>query len=339
MAKKKMERPHIGRCVSITGNLAAGIVLYRLIFWKPTRSINGRMMFAKPRSELEFETGLTGKQVENALSRLRKLGYIVTGQHLFHGRNVMHVAVTAACHTALETVAQSPQMGAHSPPELVDPVPPNEGTSYTSYKQGDHQGGQQEECEQALTGDTGGSGELFAEGKTEVKKVRPSKVEDALKQLASGSTSSPGAGKKLHKPDTSKALELLWVQTVSEATGKYVAPLTMKEIGFLSHIRSKCPKGKAGDVIRFAVSNWIAFVKAVETEAGIKTTPSEPKLQFLLLHVAIAVNMMAPPKPKPKVKQEAKPVALKPKTHVQLISQDEDAPLSSEEVLKLLEDD
>lgn len=332
MSKKKHERPHIGRCVVVTGNVTAGIVLYRLSFWKPTREINGRLMFAKPRSELEFETGLTAKQVENALTLLRKKGFIITGQHQFHGRNVMHVAVTAACREALDQAAQSPQIGAPSPPGLGCSVPPDGGTSYTSYKQGDHQGGQQEECELPLTG-TPESPQEFAEGKDKVKKPRYS---SAAEVVANAKSLSPTLSGKMHKPDASKALELIWNDAVATVTGKFVPPLTMKEIGLLVHLRKKCPTGKTADVIRYAAENWIAFVKQVEVEAGVKTTPSEPKLQFLLQHAAVAVNMMAPPKPKPKVQQEAKPVAHKPKP-VQLIADDEDdAPVTPEELDAIL---
>lgn len=329
MSKSKRQRPQIGRCIVVAGNVTAGIVLYRLSFWKPTREINGRLMFAKPRSELEFETGLSAKQVENALTLLRKKELIVTGQHLFHGRNVMHVAVTAACHAALEQAGQSPQSGVPSPPGSGCSVPPDQGTSYTSYKHGVHQGGQQEECELPLTGITGGA-KALAEGKDKVKKPRYSSAAEAL---ANAGKLSPKVAGKMHKPDGSKSLELLWVKTVSEATGKYVAPLTMKEIGLLVHIRNKCPKGKAGDVIRHAVDNWITFVKRVEAEAGLKVTPSEPKLTFLLQYVAVAVNMLYPPKTK--AKQEAKPVAPKPKPSVQLIA-DDDEVMTPEELAAIL---
>lgn len=335
MSKTKRQRPQIGRCIVVAGNVTAGIVLYRLSFWKPTREINGRLMFAKPRSELEFETGLTAKQVENALTLLRKKELIVTGQHQFHGRNVMHVAVTAACHEALEQAGQSPQSGAPSPPGSGCSVPPDQGTSYTSYKHGVHQGGQQEECELPLTGITGDA-EDFAGGKDKVKKPRYSSAAEAL---ANAGKLSPVTKSKMHKPDGSKALELTWIKAVSGVTGKYVAPLTMKEIGLLTHIRKKCPPGKAADVIQHAVENWIAFVKRVEAEAGIKTTPSEPKLTFLLQYASVAVNMLYPPKVK--AKQEAKPVTTKPKPAVQLIADDEDDEIVTPEQLAAIlnEDD
>jgi DNA-binding MarR family transcriptional regulator len=320
----------------VAGNLAAGIVLYRLIFWKPTRTINGRPMFAKPRSELEFETGLTGKQVENALSRLRKMGLIQTGQHQFHGRNVMHVAVTATCHQALEeTDHQSPQTGSLSPPEMVDTVPPNEGTSYTTYKQGGLHGGQQGDDEQSLVEGSEEDENLGSEGEPAVKKVRHSSVKDAI---MNATKTSPEAGKKFHKPDSVKALELTWTKAVADATGKYVPPMTMKDAGLLKHFRTKCPPGKAEEVLRYAAENWIAFVKQVEADAGIKTTPAEPRLDFLLKHAGVAINMAAPPKSVPKAKQEAKPVGKKATKPVQLIAT-EDQPLSVEDALKILNED
>lgn len=345
MAKKPKQRPHIGRCIAITDTVAAGVVLYRLVFWKPTRTINGRPMFAKPHSELEFETGLSAKQIKTALNALRNAGFIVTGQHLFHGRNVMHVAVTATCWEALDGVAREAPTVPLSGPEWDDTVGPSGTASYTTYKQGEEHGVQQEECELALAGGSDPLGNLGSGEKQQVeemkmkkekeKKPRPATVAEYMAQAKS----APKSTIKLHKPETSKALELVWVQAVSEATGKYVPPLTMKEVGLLTHVRAKCPKGKAAAVIRYVVANWIAFVKTVETEAGLKTTPSEPRLQFLLLHAGIAINMMAPPKSKPKVKQEAQPVAVNKTTPVQLIANQGKAGLTKEDALKLLLED
>lgn len=104
MAKKR-ERPHLARCIRVAGSMAAGHVMYRLMFWKPTREINGRMWFAKSIAELVYETGLTHKQVKTALSKLRKMGFIKTEQHLFHGRNVNHILVTAEFQKAMEADA------------------------------------------------------------------------------------------------------------------------------------------------------------------------------------------------------------------------------------------
>lgn len=337
-AKKAHERPHIGRCVVVAGNLAAGIVLYRLIFWKPTRVINGRPMFAKPRSELEFETGLTSKQVKSALAQLRSAGLIQTGQHQFHGRNVMHVAVTATCHQALENCAvEQSQMGPLGGPEWDPPEVPEGTASYTAYKQGGLHGGHQGDGEQALAGGSETDDNLGSEGETEMKKVRHSSVKEAILNAAK---TSPEAGKKLHKPVGVKALELVWLKAVAEATGKYVPPLTMKDAGLLKHFRSKCPPHTtATAILRHTVENWIAFVKAVETQAGIKTTPAEPRLEFLLKHAGVAINMAAPPKPPPKAPQKAKAVAKKPAPKVQLIAE-EDKPLTLEELLAIdAEDD
>jgi hypothetical protein len=249
----------------------------------------------------------------------------------------MHVAVTATCHQALENCAtQEAQTGPHSGPEWDCSVVPGGSASYTSYKQGELHGGQQGDDEQSLVEGSGEDGILGSEGETVVKKVRHSSVKEAI---MNASKPSPEAGKKLHKPDSVKGLELVWVKAVADATGKFVPPLTMKDAGLLKHLRSKCPQNlSVAFLIRETVINWIAFVKQVEADAGIKTTPAEPRLDFLLKHAGVAINMAAPPKPVPKAKQEAKPVGKKATKSVQLIA-NEDQPLSAEDALKILNED
>lgn len=111
MARKRAERPHLARCVLMTGSLPAGILMYRLMVWKPTRQIGGRWWFAKSHDELQFETGLTLKQIRSALSLLREKDYIKTSQHIFQGRNLNHYLVTEAFVQEFKKMAQEGPYG------------------------------------------------------------------------------------------------------------------------------------------------------------------------------------------------------------------------------------
>lgn len=320
----------------MAGNLAAGIILYRLIFWKPTRTVKNRLMFAKSYSEIMFETGLTHQQVKDGLNRLRKKGLIQTAQSLFQGKNVMHVLVTEACKKALiEAATDVPkdpaQVVSNDPTQVV-----SGGTaSYTTYMQGESQGESQGDCAQACAG--GFSGEKsesgFGEGKkVKVKKPRPTSVKEAI--LAH---KGPPIGGKLHKPDSVKALESVWKVTVSEEFDKYVAPLTMKQQSQLKMFRGKCPSGKCEMILRHVLRNWVEFTKSVQMQAGIKATPSEPSIDFLLKHAEVAVNLSFEPNKKPQVSQEASSGKVSA-GKVQLIAtdEDEDQPQTFEELMAII---
>ena len=339
MAKKQAQRPIIGRCVEITGSPVAGIVLYRLIFWKPTRKHGGRLWIAKTHAELAFETGLTPKQVKTGLARLRELGLIQTSQHLFQGRNVGHVLVTGKCAEQLQgasgvvpdgTTQEGPDGTGQGGPQGTAQAGPQGTASYTSYMQGESQGESQGYCGQSPARGTKVSGKDSGEM---AKIPRSTSVKDVI--LAHSSPAKIGT--RLHKPDSFKALELAWKSTVSEEYDKFVPPLTQKQVGQLKLFRGKCPAGRAEQVMKHAVRHWIEFVKQVETEVGIKATPAEPNLDFLLKHAGVAVNLAASPKHPPEVTQEAS-VVIPAVQSVQLISEsvDDEAPQTLEDLLAII---
>lgn len=112
----------------------------------------------------------------------------------------------------------------------------------------------------------------------------------------------------------------------------------MKEIGQLKLINTRSG-GKGEEVVRYVVPNWIAFVKRVEAEAGWKNTPSKPQIGFLLQHVGIAANMIAPKKAQQE--QEA-PKGFSLPQPVQLISQatkPAEKPKNMAELLKVFDED
>lgn len=327
-----MGRSKVGCCVKVAGSPAAGIILYRAMVWKPTRDFGGRKWFAKSYAEMAEETGLSMKQVETALAKLRRDGLVQTSQHLFQGKNVMHMLVTSKAKMGVDQAyaegAGVPPVGsAQVPPNGGTQEPPNGGASYTSYKQGDTQGEIQGDSETGLAGNS--EEVLKMAGKVE----RPKTVAELL--MAAEKKTLP---KHAKKAGSVSALEMKWKDTVSEVYSCFVPQLTQKQLGQLKHFRDKCPAGRAEAVLEWAIRHWIEFVKAVETKVGLKTTPAEPRLDFLLLHAGIAINMGTVPKKPATVKQEA-PVAQVPSKKVQLISQTQpkaDAPETKEDLMAIL---
>ena len=147
------------------------------------------------------------------------------------------------------------------------------------------------------------------------------------------------ANKILHKPDSVMALKYLWMNLLSEHHGIVSTVLTAKQLGLLKHFLNKCPPGTAEAAMTVAVTDWIKFVKTVESAMGIKTTPAQPKLEFLLTYAGVAVNLIKQsPKSKPS-KQEAD-TGMISQPNVQLIAKSEEpaknSPQSLDELLNIL---
>ncbi|MCL4743824.1 MAG: hypothetical protein KJZ83_00265 [Burkholderiaceae bacterium] len=338
---KKMERPHIGRCVHVAGSPVSGIILYRLSFWKPTREFNGRLWIAKPYSEIKFETGLSHQQVKDGLSKLRQQGLIQTSQHLFHGKNVMHVLVTNKCTEALKTAAREDgeDPGQEVSNDTAQCVSPSTA-SYTSYMQGESQG--ESQGVSMLTHASVSPAEKQEGGKEGMvnkdQEKNAATVADALNKFK--------AGGKLHQPDSVKALEYVWKTTIAQELEKYVPQLTSKQYGQLKLFRAKCPAGKAETVLRHVLMNWLEFTKEVESAAGVKTTPLDPNVDFLLKHAGIAVNLFLASQPKKAPQEASSPKKVVAKS-VQLISQkpkpkpgdDDYVPQTHAELMNILGED
>src|SRR5262249_38936091 len=100
------------------------------------------------------------------------------------------------------------------------------------------------------------------------------------------------AQKLLHKPKKESSLVILWKSMFSEVTGgKYCENLTAKQIGQLREFGKKCPPNKADLILANVMENWHDFAKDVETNQGLKKTPNEPQIGFLLQYVQNAVSV------------------------------------------------
>jgi hypothetical protein len=106
--KPKYDVPHISRCVRLTSSYSAAIVIYRMKVWTPKIEIDGKLWFAKSYEEIMYETGLTRKVVQLAVSELKASGWIEARQCKFHGKNVNHYRVT---ETFLEKFDQLSHLG------------------------------------------------------------------------------------------------------------------------------------------------------------------------------------------------------------------------------------
>lgn len=318
------ERPKLACCVELCGSTTVGVLMYRLDFWAPKAAIKrgNRKWFAKSYEDLMWETGLSHQQVKDALSRLRRLGFIATEQAKFKGVKTLHILVTEAFSAAIAaTLVSGPNdpdgNGSNDPlvsgspdPVLIDQskIDPMEDMH------GGHACSSELMLATGIAGDSSGSGGLSM------------KVADVI------------AGAKMKVPEAKqRSLSSAWPKLVSAATEEYVPPLTVKERGQLKLLIGKCPPGKAMAVLEFAIGHWIEFGKRVEHDAGIKSSPGKPRIDFLLKYAGTAVNMLS--EDQPTVHVPIKQEAAKKVGPVTLMSPEpEAAPQTMDDLLAILGD-
>lgn len=90
----KRNRTQLGTCIQLTGDPTSAVVLYYLKSRKPNRVYENRKFIVRSYDDLMFDTGLSRKQVEIALKRLRDLGLIMSEQHLVWKKSLNHFQLT-----------------------------------------------------------------------------------------------------------------------------------------------------------------------------------------------------------------------------------------------------
>lgn len=336
-------RNHLGCCVEITGSSSAAILLFRLLSWKPELQHEGRKWVARSHADLSYETGLSIRQVQNALVQLKDGGWITTSRHHFAGKNVLHLMVTGKALEAISEAGGRPILGDAIHQNTQIPTcgnlqVPTHQKLQVPIEQGKEQGSKQGKtvdltvsCKPPSPPDNSGDAGKINPDNSADPKEEPVKVADIL------------AGAKLkkdvlHKPDSVFGLHHAWMTARNAEYGKkYHPPMTGKDKGLYKQLITKFGGEKAQKIVSRIIPRWIEFTKDVEQKAGIKTTPSEPVLPFLVKHVGIAIDMVyakkSPTNPSVLTPTPA-PSTVSPS--VQLIAPDEDKPMTKEELLKIL---
>jgi hypothetical protein len=322
------------RCMRLAGNRTAGAILYRLQYWMAKTKITRgpHKWVAMTREQWMQETCCTLDEYKRGLARLKSAGLIETEHHLFKGRRIAFMRLSdkaQECISAPLTAVQNCTTGG------CETAPANKEPSVLKVSKG--KGDKKVSSEQPLAKGSftlpmipeQGDGKVLSAdggGRGKVKSVLD--VASVVK-----------AKTLLHKPDSVMALEFVWKKTLSSELGYHNVVLTKKQIGMLKHFRGKCPEGEAETILAHVLVNWIDFVKDVEQKAGVKTTPAAPKIEFLLQHAWVAVNLaVTSPKSRP-TKQEAIPgMKTTPilKSNAKQDADDLDAPQSLDELLSIL---
>jgi hypothetical protein len=87
----------LARYQAATGSMAAAMLLFQIAYWMPKATVRhgGHLWIAKAAAEWCAEAGLTMSQYLRAIALLRRLCLVVTEQHIFGGRAITHLRLTA----------------------------------------------------------------------------------------------------------------------------------------------------------------------------------------------------------------------------------------------------
>ena len=106
----------IARTRIATGDGNASALLQRIAHWMPqaTKVFGGELWTTKTALDWCADTGLTPKEYKTAIARLRRLGLVVTEQHLCGSKNVTHVRLTEAGRQVVGLPTAPEQAGGQS---------------------------------------------------------------------------------------------------------------------------------------------------------------------------------------------------------------------------------
>ncbi|MCO5157894.1 MAG: hypothetical protein M9945_14290 [Aquamicrobium sp.] len=307
------------RCMNVAGSQSAGAILFRLTYWLPKSKIkdaSGRRWVSFSRERWMVEAALTEAQVKRGLAQLKQIGVINVQTKLVKGKKASFVTLTdygQKCISAPEQVGQKCKI---APGAVQNCASQNLGnapsidTTYLSEGKGSEGNVVSSVTSHAgvYPGKTSGPGKVGSmirlppkakrQGmNAEAAPSKPKSVHDVVAHVK--------ANKMLHKPDSVSGLSFLWKNLLHEHHGLVATVTTKKELGLLKHFLNKCPPGTAEQAMTAAMLDWIKFAKTVEQQAGVKTSPSKPKLEFLLTHAGVAVNLIGSPSTSKPLNQEA----------------------------------
>lgn len=274
----------------------AAIVLSQIRFWlqKAKNGDNsfvvirsGKRWLAHSREKLCSETAFTPKQLRLAIETLRKAKVIEVEQHLFWGKNVSHFYLVPHELSNAGAMAQIKHaVNGHAgiaptvQPELAQ-------TGLLNYKESNEENNKESfsiDCADAISG----------------------KKEEKKKCKSSSTNGDSFEHQPKEHPLTAPYLHQVFRRAMYEKyPERYVATPSPKEWGQLRNFITRCPSGKAGVILDYAVRNWSLFCSvAVAHQAAFKLgdRPNIPQLlQYLMSAVEIWQNAQnkAPTGPKP----------------------------------------
>lgn len=257
----------IAKCVAATGgDLPAAVLLYRITYWHPKMRVQRGdfRWIVKSREEWCDDTGLTFNQYKRALAFLREAGLVDVERHLFKSKITAHIRLTQ----------KGVDWSTWTPTDWCKSAPINWSSGEPIYMHGD-------------TNIEIQHGVLASSASHE--------EDESLKEEGTGEKAMPtvaeylaGKDKKPTKVKEGTASSLIPVW--GKHAGYYVGTMTNKRRGQLSMIAKALPEGQAEVIVTKVLDEWGLFAAMVKSAAGLSVVPAQPSIDFLLKHVAFAVE-------------------------------------------------
>jgi hypothetical protein len=238
---------------------------------------SGVYWVAKSAKTWQEETGLSKKQYETALCLLKRLGLVVSEQHLFGGRNITFLRLTERWAEVTKGEPELPQEGEPEFSHMGEPlIQGDTSKSYVKELSNDSSRRVRE------TGASEGGPEVVATNKEGGSMT-------TVKELMDGATWK----KPISRPmDGIPALVSVWQEHMAETYGGYQPAFTGKQTGQMKLFQKACPPGQCALVLDKVLKNWSDFVVDVKAAADLKSVPSQPNLDFLLKYVSNALQFV-----------------------------------------------
>lgn len=250
--------------------LAPAILLFRIHQLRNGGiRIEDKRYLVNSREQWAELTGLTERQVKDAIMYLRDRGFIETSQHHYKRKLTLHlrylewVVVDAITATQVDVLTATPVDATTATHIEKTPV-------YTP-------------VETPLTGELPLTEEIGPESKE-------AEGMPTVKEILGNQSPTTVSG--------SEPLPLMFVKLYAETTGKFAPTLSVVQKKLLNDFAKKVsPDGKA--VMRRCCEHWTEFAASVRQQAGIVTVPEVPKVEFLNKYAHFAKDFMPKAQTKP----------------------------------------
>jgi len=291
--------------------------------------VDGRPCLAKSREEMCEETGLGEWQRRAAMETLEALGFISTEVHLFQGKVTTHIFFHAEKVLAAlaDPPKKVPRKGKTPKPISMESTRSNGGnhkmhivvSSKTSLQRlpsettdrdylasglrpsattqifSEDSNSQQGKPSLLAVGKSPGVGQIPTAQAITTQQVAPiqgvepmASASEVLKALA-----AKQAGKQTGDLGV-MGLASLWTRKVGEKKGEFQKALTGKDKGQLKLLQ-KALGEKTGPALEFAVTHWGRFAFEAGQAKGLKHTPDDPVIGFVLQYHDVLVRLMDKP--------------------------------------------
>lgn len=286
---------------------SASILLQQVGYWWPKAKVEfgGRKFIAKTREGWCEETGLTLDQYKDALSVLKKAGYVETEQHKWGGRSVTFLALLKLPQVVAKRAVNSRKSTTQVEVNAVTQVEASDTTlieqrllSETTIK------GPTKACDTPNSKFTKTTEEKQRRGSVPLsaflslprKEVPPMAKTSAavLAGILRQKQEDTRADWKSIKPDpTQKAtptdLFTIWKKGVGEL-GLYAGVMSGRDRGIFQHLCKTAPPGTAPTILSSVLQDWSAFKAFLEGDYKAFKVPNVPDTGTLYRYADQAVT-------------------------------------------------